>query len=240
MVLNPTKTHSMLIATRQKHQLNPLQISLSIDQSPVKQVSKHRILGVIIDDQLRWDAHVNNLTKRISQKVFLLSKLRYLVDLSSCKLFFNCHVRSHIDYASVIWDGCSLAISRNLASLHRRCAKFLLPIANMSVEEKQKSLGILNLQEQFLFNKAVFMFRALNGLAPHYIESLFHKKKFMYSNSKYNELTLPRPRIDLFKSCISFSGSMVWNNLCTSVKLSPSLFVFKKRLSSILLSRCGI
>ena len=238
MVINPVKTYSMLIATRQKHQLNPLYLNLYINQTSIKQVTKHRLLGVIIDNNLRWDAHVNNLTKRISQKVFLLSKLKYIVNSSSCKLFFNCHIRSHIDYASVIWDGCSLAISRNLASLHRRCAKLLLPVADISLEQKQKCLGILNLQHQLQSNKAVFMFRALHDLAPDYIESLFYKRNFMYSNSKINELNMPRPRIDLFKTSISFSGPMVWNNLNTNIKLSPSLSIFKRRLFAYLLTKC--
>ena len=239
MVINPEKTHSMLIATRQKHQLHPLHLNLSIDRSSITQVTKHRLLGVVIDNKLRWDAHVYNLTKRISQKVFLLSKLKYIVNTSSCKLYFNSHIRSHIDYASVIWDGCSFAILRNLASLHRRCAKLLLPLPNFSVEQRQKHLGILNLQHQFQFNKAIFMFRSLNSLAPYYIQSLFHKKNYVYSNSKIQELSLPRPRIDLFKTSISYSGPEVWNTLPPNIKSSPSFSIFKKRLLSFLISICG-
>ena len=30
----------------------------------------------------------------------------YIVDTDTLKLFFNAHIKSHIDYASVVWGGC--------------------------------------------------------------------------------------------------------------------------------------
>ena len=50
MILHPAKTKSMLLTTRQKHQLRPLLLNLSLKDSHIEQVHKHRHLGVIIDD----------------------------------------------------------------------------------------------------------------------------------------------------------------------------------------------
>ena len=43
-----------------------------------------------------------------------LSELRYIVDLDTRKLFFNAHIKPHIDYASVVWDGCSDVLKKRL------------------------------------------------------------------------------------------------------------------------------
>ena len=51
MILHPAKTKSMLLTTRQKHQLRPLHLNLSLKDSHIEQVHEHRYLGVIIDDQ---------------------------------------------------------------------------------------------------------------------------------------------------------------------------------------------
>ena len=39
--------------------------------------------------------------------VFLLWKLRYIVDIDSRKLFFSTHIKPHTDYALAVWVGCS-------------------------------------------------------------------------------------------------------------------------------------
>ena len=44
MILHPAKTKSGLLATRQKHQLRPLHISLSLKDSHTEQVHEHRHL----------------------------------------------------------------------------------------------------------------------------------------------------------------------------------------------------
>ena len=51
MVLHPTKTKSMLLATKQKHQLRPLTLNLNLKDSLIEQVHEHRHLGVILDDE---------------------------------------------------------------------------------------------------------------------------------------------------------------------------------------------
>ena len=89
MDISPTKTKSMTIATRQKHQLSPLPLDLVLNGVKIYQVSEHRLLGITTDNKLRWDSHINNVCKTVSRRVFLLSKLRYIVDIDTRKLFFN-------------------------------------------------------------------------------------------------------------------------------------------------------
>ena len=116
MVINPTKTKSMTIATRQKHQLSPLPLDLVLNGAKIDQVSEHRLLGITIDNKLRWDSHIINVCK-----------LRYIVDIDTMKLFFNAHIKPHIDYASVVWDGSSDVLKKRLNSLHRRAVKLIFP-----------------------------------------------------------------------------------------------------------------
>ena len=86
MVINPIKTKSMTIPTRQKHQLSPLPLDLVLNEAKIDQVSQHRLLGITIDNKLRWDSHINNVCKTVSRRVFFLSKLRYIVDIDTRKL----------------------------------------------------------------------------------------------------------------------------------------------------------
>ena len=61
MVINPIKTKSMTIATRQKYQLSPLPLDLVLNGTKIDQVSEHRLLDITIDTDTRklfFNAHI--------------------------------------------------------------------------------------------------------------------------------------------------------------------------------------
>ena len=58
----------MTIATRQKNQLLPLSLDMLLHGVKVEQVAEHRLLGIIIDNKLRWDTHTDTLCKTLSKR----------------------------------------------------------------------------------------------------------------------------------------------------------------------------
>ena len=113
------------------------------------------------------------MCKTVSRRVFLLSKLRYIVDLDTRKLFFNAHIKPHICYASVVWDGCSDVLKKRLNSLHRRAVKLILPDTTLTTDQKLKEIRIMSLQKQLEYNKGLFMYSLLSNEAPEYISNLY-------------------------------------------------------------------
>ena len=69
MCLHPEKNKCIVIATRQKHQRSPLRLKLDIDSKTVAQVKEHRVLGITIDDEFKWQSHISNICKTVS-KIF--------------------------------------------------------------------------------------------------------------------------------------------------------------------------
>ena len=65
MILHPAKTKSMLLATRQKHQLRLLILNFSLKDNHAEQVHEHRQLGIIIDDEFSWRPYITNTCKTI-------------------------------------------------------------------------------------------------------------------------------------------------------------------------------
>ena len=80
--------------------------------------------------------------------------LKYIVDTDTLKLFFNANVKSDIDYASVVWGGCSDDLKNLLSSLLRRSGKLILPDKNLTIDQKLNKIGILSLHKQLDYNKA--------------------------------------------------------------------------------------
>ena len=144
-------------------------------------------------------------------------------------MFYDAHIKSHIDYVSTVWDGCDDVHLRRLNSLHRRAAKLILHDTNMSTDQKLYELNILPLHDHLLFNKGSMMFKVHKGKLPQYICHLFTKQSSHYTAHR-QRFVLPKPRRDFFKASLSFSGADLWNQLPKSVTGASSLPVFKDRL----------
>ena len=194
MILNPRKTESMVATSRQKHQIEPLTLNLSLSNQPITQVAEHKLLGVTVDNELEWEPHINNICKKISQNLFLLSKLRPYVDTNTRLLFYNAHIKSHIDYVSTVWDGSKYDHMKRLNSLHRRAAKVILPDPTLTTDQKLQRLNILPLKKHLLFNKGIMVFRIKHAKLPKYLCDLFSKQNSRYSK-RHSHFITPRPRI---------------------------------------------
>ena len=75
MSLNSYKTKYMTITIRQKRQNISSRMPLYIGNEKIVEVATHKVLGVSIDNNLSWTNHVNELTKRVSQKLYQLAKI---------------------------------------------------------------------------------------------------------------------------------------------------------------------
>ena len=152
--------------------------------------------------------------KKVSQKLFQLSKIKHFLDVHARKLFFHAHIQSLIDYASTLWDSASANILKPLESLYKRAIKLILLKPNSLTTSDYTSTDILPLKLRLEYNKAVMMHRVMTGKAPPNIRKDFPLNVVNHSK----RLVLPLPRIDLFKSSFKYSGANCWNNLPASLK----------------------
>ena len=118
VILHPTKTKSMLLATKQKHQLRPLILNLNLEDNHIEQAHEHRHLGIIIDDEFGRRPYITSACKTISKNLYLLSQLKHFIDTSKQKLFYYAHISPHLTYASTVWDGFSDILFHKLNFLH--------------------------------------------------------------------------------------------------------------------------
>ena len=233
MLVHPDKTKCMIIATRQKKQLDTLSLKLFIGPKQIEQVNQHRVLGVTIDHVLRWLPHLENILKSVSRNLYLLSQLRHVADMESLVLFFYGHILPHINYASNIWDGCADQHIKKLNSFHRRAIKLIDSRKDIPTDQKLKDLGVLPLEKQLKMNKAVLTYKTVCGIAPDYLCSLLRKQ-----TERYDSLNLepPLPRIDKYKSSFSYSASEIWNSIPKIIRTKPSVSSFKRSVKAYLLT----
>ena len=127
MSLNPSKTNHMVLTTRQKRQiLSSPPVQLLVGNKQLHEVSEHKLLGVIIDNNLTWGPRIRYLCKSLAKRVYQSAKIKNFLTFHARKTFFQVHIQSRMDYASTLWDSASESLLKPLKSLHRRAIKIIL------------------------------------------------------------------------------------------------------------------
>ena len=70
----------------------------------------------------------------------------------------------------------------------------------------------------------------VNNDSPGYLAQLCISDQSHYANSRNDFFYVPRPRLDLFKTSISFAGASLWDSLLQNIKSCISLPCFKRNL----------
>ena len=230
MILHPEKSKSMIITTHQKRQLHQYQLKLRINNIDIEQVKKHKLLGIIIDENLTWEDHINHLYKQLSQNLFLLSKLKPYLNTFALKIFFNAHIISRINYSQSVWSQAANSHIKRIDSLYRRAIKMISNEKNVSTTKKILNLNCLPLQEHFMYNSVLLTFKIQNNLTPNYL------KQFITNSNRISSLNLmvPYARIEKFKLSYSFSAPKQWNSLPKEIRGNTKIGSFKNAVKKYL------
>ena len=87
-------------------------------------VKNAKLLGLTISDNLTWNAHVNEIIKKASKKLYLLVQLkRARVPHSDLVLFYKACVRSGVDYAvPVLYNALPQYLKNELVRIEKRAS----------------------------------------------------------------------------------------------------------------------
>lgn len=98
----------------------------SIDDSVLARPEKICDLGVVFDPKLSFSEHINTtVAKAFKMLGFIVRNCRHFVRNDTLVLLYNTYVRSHLEYASVIWEPYYDVHINSLERVQRRFLKYL-------------------------------------------------------------------------------------------------------------------
>jgi hypothetical protein len=113
LMLNDSKSEVVLLGTKQ--QLSKLScLEISIGNVNIKPCTKVRNLGVIFDDNMPMEDHVNSVCKTSYFCIRLLGKLRKFLDGETAAVIAHAFVASRLDCCSSLLYGVSGSLETEL------------------------------------------------------------------------------------------------------------------------------
>jgi len=230
--LNVAKTELMIISSRQKLQsLNDYTININVDGVQINQTNCSKSLGITIDENLSWKAHIHEISTKVSSGIGAIRRVRPFVSMHTAIKIYKNLIEPHFDYSSVIWDGLSQQPNDKLQNLQNRAVRVITKSSfDTSSRYLLNSLGWDNLSIRRTKQKANLT-KCTNNLAPAYLCNLFAPRISNYDlRDAKGKLLFPKPRTDYLKRSCSYSGALLWNNLPEEVRTANSLDLFKRSI----------
>ena len=77
---------------------------LRFSNDNVSQASSQKHLRLMLDDRLKFDKHLTNVSDKISRTKGLLWKLLNILPSPALPTIYKCFIRPHLDYGDIIYD----------------------------------------------------------------------------------------------------------------------------------------
>ena len=154
LTLNMTKTEFMLIASRQK--LSQLTESPypTINENTIEQATSAKSLGVYVDQNINWECHIENNSKKIACAIGAIKRIRYLTPFNVLIKVYNSFIQPHFDYCNVVWGNCNKGLSEKLQRLQIWTARILMSESyDNNLDDLFRALGWRRLYHQRLEQK---------------------------------------------------------------------------------------
>ena len=89
LTLNVKKTKYMLIGSRPILDLVSNNFAVKVDNIPRERVTVYKSLGVSVDEDLKWKAHIEEISKKISAGLSVLKRLSPTIPFETRQIMYN-------------------------------------------------------------------------------------------------------------------------------------------------------
>ena len=197
---------------------------LSLNGTVLEKVCSYKYLGFILDDQLNFNKHINELSKLVSHKLYLLSKIRKYLTTNACINIFKSMVLPLMEYGDIVYARTS---SENLQKISKLFYRGLRICDNNNVkiikEELCENCKISPLEIRRDIHLLLFMHKQLNK------DELLKKTTVPTRLHQAPVFDCYKPNNEKAKQNILYRGAQKWNTL-PAIDRNKDFKTFKSKL----------
>ena len=236
--MNPTKTEFTLIGTRQAVRENAT-FYFEMSGHQFKPSEHIKVLGVVIDQCLRWDSHVTRVVRRCTATLISLYRFRRHFSTAALLTIIRAHVFSHILFCLPVWASASGEQRKRIQKVINFAARVVTGTRKTEhITPVLRSLGWQNIEGMIFERDCIKVFNALNDqYAPNTMRSMFTRRRDTSLRdtrlARSEQLALPRVRLSTTQRVFSYRAATAWNTLPPTVTQSTSRGQFMVRLGEV-------
>lgn len=210
-------------------------IDLKLNGVEIKKVDSCRYLGVIIDNELNWSYHIDNIYNCLIKFVGIFYKMRFKLPVAVLRSMYFAFVHCHILYGIEVYANTFPTYLDKLIKLNNKLLRIL---QNQKRDCNVRNLYIkydtLTIPELFNYHLLLLVHKIIHHseILPSVFKDYFVQNSLIHAHETRlsSDIHLFRANTKFGHKSVSFNGGMLWNSLPQAFKTITSTSQFKKKI----------
>ena len=234
LTVNTSKSNFSIFTTPYKRRNSRIPENLEIDSERIAISNQTKYLGVIIDENLNFKAHIEQVCNSLKKLFSIFYNIKKYLTIDHIKTLYYTMIYSRIKYSIVTYGMAGPNSLKPIQILQNRLLKVLTSKGyRYDTNKLHNDLGILKVNDIFKQEVVLFVhnfkYNKLPKIFDNYLTTFYevHNRNTRYTNSNY---ILPIPSNKFGKSTLKFKGAQIWNDLGRNLKKIESIKSLRKTL----------
>ena len=149
-------------------------VNIKIANVTIKSSTSKKLLGVTIDNKLKFDKHVENICQKASRKLNAPARLVDYMDLSKRRVLMNAFFTAQFNYYRTTWTFHSRSLDNRINRLHDRCLRMIYNNKQSNFDELLVKDNSVTIHDRNIQCLAIQMYMVANGMSPDIMSEFFN------------------------------------------------------------------
>ena len=157
-----------------------------IDNNYNESETEQVLFGIIIDSNLTFENHINNICKRANQKLNALARVAPYMNMHKKRIIMKSFVTSQFKHCPLIWMFHSGRLNKKINSIFERALRITYQDHISTFQEFLSKDNSVSIHHRNLQALATEMFKIHRGLSSDNLREIFVPKKTLYNLRRNN------------------------------------------------------
>ena len=186
-----------------------------------------RNLGVIFDENLNFESHMNTLIRNAYYRLKQAYRFKNFLSMESKVKIAESYILANFNYCDILFLNISNQLKRKIQNFQNTCVRFIFGLKKYDhISEKFKSLNILNMENRRKLHSLTTMHKIINNLAPTYLS-----KRIRIISSVHSHNTRGNGNLISKRAKNNYGQNSFFNVTAREYNMAREELKFKKNIS---------
>ena len=131
LALNISKTNFVIFRTKQK--IIDHNVTLILNRKAIEQKKYVKYLGLLVDEHLTWEEHINGISKKVSRSIGIITLLRNSMSTDLLVNLYYSLIYSHLIYGIHVWGSACQTVLEKVQVLQNKAVRVISKVQHFQI-----------------------------------------------------------------------------------------------------------